>query len=292
MEVESAISDTYREQGPVSTTVQDLPGFKKQCLQLLSSSMSSWVFARITSVPAPKPEDVEGVGPDGNKVYNHYYGFAEEVWPSVRSTSSTPRNIWFKLATHTKEGILVGPVKFGIEHFTTLPSPGEIVVGKVVNNSHRNGFRYEWWCRDAQPLMHLVRICRFGTNATMDALCMQTRILSNIHLDNLWAFIRLVAKEDLQVFVNQYRSEEHREIHPIRTDHGQRGVQLDRSPHRFIMDVSKVCNCPTIYIKFVDMLRQIQQTETLENLPSEEELMSLEQELTDLEDSTNEESYL
>ena len=262
-------------------------------MQLLRHSMSDWVFARITSVPAPKPEDAEGTNDNGVKVYNHYYGFAEEMWPSVRGNSDTPRNIWFKLATHTKEGILVGPVKFGIDHYTTLPTPGEVVVGKVVQNVHRNGFRYEWWCRDAQPLMHLVRIARYGTNASPDALCLQSRILSNIHLDNLWAFIRLVAKEDLQSFVDQYRGEELRGVHPIRKNHGPRGYQLDRSPHRFILDVAKVCNCPAIYTQFQDRLFQARRRgETLRGLPEDAELAELEQELADLEDANHEDAFV
>lgn len=279
--------------GPVSTAVDArFPSFRKNCLQLLRNSMADWVFARITSVPAPKAEDKEGEDADGNTVYNHYYGFAEEIWPTVRSTTGTPRNIWFKLATHTKEGILVGPVKFGIEHYATLPTPGEIVAGKVINNVHRNGFRYEWWCRDAQPLMHLARIAQYGTNATADALCLQSRLLSNIHLDNLWAFIRLIAKEDLQPFVDMYRDESRRELHPIRKEHGPRGYILDRSPHRFVLDVAKVCDSPTIYIQFLQRVREAARHEALSGVPPDEALAALEQELMELEEANNEEPFV
>jgi hypothetical protein len=268
-------------------------GFSSRCLSLLQQSTSDWVFARITSVPTPKPDDEEGVNVDQHTVYNHYYGFAEEIWPSVRSTPSTPRNIWFKLATHTKEGILVGPVKFGTPHYTTLPSPGEVVVGKVVHNVHRHGYRFEWWCRDAQPLMNLVRIFKYGTSATKDALCMQSRILSSIQLDNLWAFIRLVAQEDLQSFVSQYYPVEQQTEHPIRGEHGPRGYVLDRSPHRFVMDVSKVCNCPAIYTQFLQMVHSASALGHVvaDRLPSEEAVTRLGQELMDLEDSTMEESF-
>ena len=267
-------------------------GFSPACLQLLQHSMADWVFARITSVPKPKPEDEDGTNDSGATVYNHYYGFAEEIWPSVRGAPASPRNIWFKLATHTKEGILVGPVRFGIDHYTTLPTPGEIVAGKVVNNVHRNGYRYEWWCRDAQPLMHLARIAKYGTNATPDALCMQSRILNSIHTDNLWAFIRLVAKEDLDSFVDQYRPEASRAEHPIRGEHGPRGYKLDRSPHRFIMDVAKVCNCPAIYAQFLERVREAAQAGSLEGMPSDAEMARLEQEMVELEDSNHEEAFV
>ncbi len=269
-------------------------GYSSRCLRLLRESTSDWVFARITSVPAPKEEDEDGVDADQNTVYNHYYGFAEEIWPSVRSTTSTPRNIWFKMATHTKEGILVGPVQFGIPHYRTIPSPGEVVVGKVVNNVHRKGYRFEWWCRDAQPLMHLVRIFRYGTTATQDALCLQSRILSTIQLDNLWAFVRLVAQEDLQSFVRQYFAPEQQDEHPIRGEHGPRGYVLDRTPHRFVMDVSKVCNCPAIYTQFLKMVRSAGEAGQLcpERLPSPEELEQLNQELLDLDEENTETAFV
>jgi hypothetical protein len=275
-----------------STAERTLPPlhFGKVCRDMIHTSTADWVFAQITSVPTPTEEDKEGQDEDGAPVYNHYYGFAEEVWPTVKRTAATPRNIWFKLATHTKEGVQVGPVRFGIPNYKTLPVPGEIVVGKVVGNVHRNGVRFQWWSRDAQPLKHLVRISRYGTNATKDALCLQSRLMADIQRDNLWALIRLVAQEDLESFVQQYLSPEHRQLHPIRLEHGPRGYLLDRSPHRFLMDVARMSNCPQMYVKFEQMLAE-RDPEELVDLPTEEERQELRRELEDLEESAVEESY-
>lgn len=261
-------------------------GFREGCLDFLQTNTSEWTFARITSVPNPQQDD-EYRDAQGNKCYNHYYGFAEELQMqqnSPRDSPSPPRNIWFKLASHTKEGIQIGPMEFGTPAYNTLPSVGDIVVGKVVHNIHQTGFRFEWWCREAHALLYFVSVCCHNHVDPPDILCAKARLPSSPQLDNIWAFIRLVMFEDLEPFLQQYLDDSTRQLHPLRKDQGPRGYILDRSPHRFVLDVAKVCCQPQVYAQFVDLISQAQQRgDVLQGIPSHEEMLQLNSELQELE---------
>ncbi len=259
-------------------------GFQKGCLDFLQTNTQEWTFARITSVPNPATAD-KYQDAHGNTCYSHYYGFAEELYlTNSRPPKWTPRNIWFKLASHTKEEIQIGPMQFGTPEYNTLPIVGDIVVGKVVHNLHQTGFRFEWWCREAHTLMYLVRVCCHNQMDAPDVLCTKARLPSCPKLDNIWAFIRLVMHEDLEPFIQQYREENHRSLHPIRKDEGPRGYVLDRSPHRFVLDVAKVCCQPQVYAQFLDRVAQLQETDdVLHGFPSSDELRQYQVELQELE---------
>ena len=241
--------------------------FSSTCTELISNSISPWTFARITSIPSPKPQDVERTDDTGTKHYNHFFGFAEEISPCNTKKHKTSRNIWFKLATHVQDGVMVGPIKFGDSNYTTLPSPGDIIVGHVVPNIHRTGYRYEWWCRDAQPILNLTRACS-GCTMTPQELCDNLRIMSDLNNDQVWALARLILHEDLQSFVDQYKPPHQRYPHPIRLN-GPKGYILSPlTTARFIFEVSKVCRCPMIFTHFTSLMQE--QRDQLLEYPEEE----------------------
>ena len=209
--------------------------FSNHCKELLRGHMYNWTFARITRVKRFST--------------SFFYGFAEEL--CATTVCPGKRSIWFKKGKEAP-AIMLGPLSFSCNQ-SDPPRQGDIIVGRV-------GFknRYDWWYRDGAPLYRLATILHGTWDGDLAILCKNTRYLPDLSLDNLWAFIRLIEKEDLRSFVEEYLPASQQQIHPLRGRSGKRGYVLDRSTYQFIIDVSILFGCPIIYKKFEHIMHQQQ----------------------------------
>jgi len=99
-----------------------------------------------------------------------YVGEAVEVHFRTTSVRETPKMVFFDKFGRSRSQLAVGPIQLaqaplGLDHRSSVPTVGEILVGSVVPNTRPGNLRFvlRGWSSDAKPLKELLRLLKFGT---------------------------------------------------------------------------------------------------------------------------------
>ena len=212
----------------------------RKAAHFLRDSIADWTFGRV--------EYALPFSPDG-----HSYGFANEkgLYPSADGRTRT--NIWFK-AGNRVAALTFGPMQLGGAVPSAMPKHGEMIVGAVVANTKRSGYRYEWWCSDVDDLLLLAQ--------QSAAACHRQLPRSAFRQLDFYLMHRIIHHCDVRAVTRLYDP-----ANPQR-------LASNASPHAFMLDVARMCNCPEIYAAFVtDVERAPEEWRRVPTYPPEADLV-------------------
>ena len=128
---------------------------------------------------------------------------------SLGITQDDPRNalVWFKKGASPLRGFALGPVTITPPPTGHIPSIGDILMGKTVENEQGKGgvnLRYIQWYPNMNALFVLCGILRMGTSKSEAQLSHDLRLSYGECRDQVWALARLVLFGNVQVFVDLF----------------------------------------------------------------------------------------
>jgi hypothetical protein len=143
--------------GPQRITTS-APSFK-DARQALVSTLENLSFVKVVSIQ-------EGL------VNKSYTGEAVEL--QFRETRDRPKLVFFDKFGRCRSLLKIGPIQIaqapmGLDHASSVPTVGEILVGSLVPNTRTKSHMdhvLRGWSSDAKPLKELLRILKFGTKAS------------------------------------------------------------------------------------------------------------------------------
>ena len=98
-----------------------------------------------------------------------YVGEAVEVHFRDNSRDA-PKMVFFDKFGRSRAQLAIGPMHLaqaplGLDHKSSIPTVGEILVGSVVPNTRQGNLKFvlRGWSSDAKPLKELLRLLKFGT---------------------------------------------------------------------------------------------------------------------------------
>lgn len=97
-----------------------------------------------------------------------YTGEAVEIL--FKESRDKPKLIFFDKFGRNRNQLSLGPIQIvqaplGLDHASSLPTVGEILVGSLVPNTRKSHLEFvlRGWSSDAKPLQELLRLLKFGT---------------------------------------------------------------------------------------------------------------------------------
>ena len=148
-----------RRRAPVSTSVpnreiRSAPTFR-DCRQSLTNTLDGLSFLQVVCVQTSGTAAA-------------YTGEAIEIL--VRESREKPKLVFFDKFGRSRGQFIIGPIHLtqaplGLDHTSSVPTVGEILVGSLVPNTRKSHLDHvlRGWSSDSRPLQELHRILKFGT---------------------------------------------------------------------------------------------------------------------------------
>lgn len=148
-----------RRRAPLSTCVpvreiRTAPTFK-DCRQFLTTTLDGLSFLQVVCVQTSGAAAA-------------YTGEAIEIL--ARESREKPKLVFFDKFGRSRGQFIVGPIHLtqaplGLDHSSSVPTVGEILVGSLVPNTRKSHLEHvlRGWSSDSRPLQELHRILKFGT---------------------------------------------------------------------------------------------------------------------------------
>jgi hypothetical protein len=194
---------------------------------IIRFSTDGWTFGKVVSIPQQKRRD------GAPNAETHLYGFANQVGCLCGDDGDViepMRNIWFKSSTQIRSPLRIGPVVFNDQKAGgAFPHIGSTIVGKILPNAKRTGYKYEWWCDNGRELLWFLRY-KEGTTKQPP-----------LQTPNLWILSQVIYHNDVDILVDQYLPSNRSGLLSCNRMRGQ------TNPHAFALELSKMCNRPRLF---------------------------------------------